>query len=110
MHIIPRCPGPSKTNLHQRFLITAEVSPPKGTDLKEVLTDAELIRGWVDAINVTDNQKAIMRMNPLAVSRALSESRSSIHAADMQGRNRLALQSIFLGICHGYQQHLCHDR
>lgn len=80
------------------FLITAEVSPPKGTDLKEVLADAELIRGWVDAINVTDNQKAVMRMSPLAVSRALLDTgHEVIMQLTCRDRNRLALQSDLLG-------------
>nr|WP_094228446.1 methylenetetrahydrofolate reductase [Methanolobus psychrotolerans] len=80
------------------FLITAEVSPPKGTDLTEMLSDAELTRGWVDALNVTDNQKAIMRMSPLAVSKALLDSgHEVIMQLTCRDRNRLALQSDLLG-------------
>lgn len=80
------------------FLITAEVSPPKGTDLAEMLSDAELTRGWVDALNVTDNQKAIMRMSPLAVSKALLDSgHEVIMQLTCRDRNRLALQSDLLG-------------
>lgn len=80
------------------FLITAEVSPPKGTDLSEVLADAELTRGWVDALNVTDNQRAVMRMSPLAVSRSLIDSgHEVIMQLTCRDRNRLALQSELLG-------------
>jgi 5,10-methylenetetrahydrofolate reductase len=80
------------------FLITAEVSPPKGTDLTDVLSDAELIREWVDALNVTDNQKAIMRMSPLAVSKSLLDSgHEIIMQLTCRDRNRLALQSDLLG-------------
>jgi 5,10-methylenetetrahydrofolate reductase len=80
------------------FLITAEVSPPKGTDLAEMLSDAELTRGWVDALNVTDNQKAIMRMSPLAVSKALLDrGHEVIMQLTCRDRNRLALQSDLLG-------------
>jgi 5,10-methylenetetrahydrofolate reductase len=80
------------------FLITAEVSPPKGTDLAEMLSDAELTRGWVDALNVTDNQKAIMRMSPLAVSKALLDAgHEVIMQLTCRDRNRLALQSDLLG-------------
>ncbi|WP_321429741.1 methylenetetrahydrofolate reductase [uncultured Methanolobus sp.] len=80
------------------FLITAEVSPPKGTDLAEMISDAELTRGWVDALNVTDNQKAIMRMSPLAVSKALLDrSHEVIMQLTCRDRNRLALQSDLLG-------------
>jgi 5,10-methylenetetrahydrofolate reductase len=80
------------------FLITAEVSPPKGTDLAEMLSDAELTREWVDALNVTDNQKAIMRMSPLAVSKALLDhGHEVIMQLTCRDRNRLALQSDLLG-------------
>ena len=80
------------------FLITSEVSPPKGTSLSEVLADAELVRGWVDALNVTDNQRAVMRMSPLAVSKALLDSgHEVIMQLTCRDRNRLALQSDLLG-------------
>ncbi|MDI3485269.1 MAG: methylenetetrahydrofolate reductase [Methanolobus sp.] len=80
------------------FLITAEVSPPKGTGLAEMISDAELTRGWVDALNVTDNQKAIMRMSPLAVSKALLDGgHEVIMQLTCRDRNRLALQSDLLG-------------
>ncbi len=80
------------------FLITAEVSPPKGTDLSETLADAQLIRDWTDALNVTDNQKAIMRMSPLAVSKALLDAdHEVIMQLTCRDRNRLALQSDLLG-------------
>ncbi len=80
------------------FLITAEISPPKGTDLSEALADAELIRDQVDALNVTDNQRAVMRMSPLAVSRALLDAgHEVIMQLTCRDRNRLALQSELLG-------------
>src|SRR3990172_367496 len=44
------------------FAITAEVGPPKGTALAAMLEDAETIWGQVDAINVTDQQSAVMRL------------------------------------------------
>ena len=80
------------------FLITAEVSPPKGTDLSGALADAELLRDWADALNVTDNQKAVMRMSPLAVSKALVDAgHEVIMQLTCRDRNRLALQSDLLG-------------
>lgn len=39
-----------------KFVISAEVGPPKGVDIQEMLQTAELMRGRVDAINVTDQQ------------------------------------------------------
>ncbi|MBP1910443.1 methylenetetrahydrofolate reductase [Methanolobus bombayensis] len=90
------------------FLITAEVSPPKGTDLADMLSDAELTRGWVDALNVTDNQKAIMRMSPLAVSKALLDGgHEVIMQLTCRDRNRLALQSDLLGAYSMGIRNLC---
>lgn len=84
--------------LSNDFLITAEVSPPKGTDLSSVLADAQLIKDWTDALNVTDNQKAIMRMSPLAVSKSLLDAGYEvIMQLTCRDRNRLALQSDLLG-------------
>ena len=47
-----------------KFIITAEISPPKGTDTSRMLRDAALLKGIADAVNVTDNQRAVMRMSP----------------------------------------------
>lgn len=80
------------------FLITAEISPPKGTDLCRALADAELIRGWTDALNVTDNQRAVMRMSPVAVAKTLLDAgHDVIVQLTCRDRNRLALQSELLG-------------
>ena len=48
------------------FAVTAECGPPKGADAEAVLKKAELLKGKVDAVNVTDNQTAIVRMCSLA--------------------------------------------
>jgi 5,10-methylenetetrahydrofolate reductase len=80
------------------FLITSEVSPPKGTDLGEVLADAQVLGDRVDALNVTDNQRAVMRMSPLAVSKMLLDAgHEVIMQLTCRDRNRLALQSDLLG-------------
>jgi len=80
--------------LSDDFLVTAEITPPKGTDLSDALEDAEIIRGLADALNVTDNQRAVMRMSPLAVSKALLDrGHDVIMQLTCRDRNRLALQS-----------------
>jgi methylenetetrahydrofolate reductase (NADPH) len=43
-----------------KFIITTEVGPPKGTDITELEEAAELLRGRVDAANVTDQQSSVM--------------------------------------------------
>jgi 5,10-methylenetetrahydrofolate reductase len=80
-----------------RFVITAEIAPPKGTDVEAALATAEQLR-IVDAINVTDNQGACMRMSPLALSRLLVEQGyEPILQVTCRDRNRMALQSDLLG-------------
>lgn len=81
-----------------KFIITAEISPPKGVDTSGMLKSAAMIKDLVDAINVTDNQRAIMRMSPLAACGILErEGCETIMHLTCRDRNRLALQSELLG-------------
>ncbi len=81
-----------------KFIVTAEISPPKGTDTSFMLKDAGMIKDVVDAINITDNQRAIMRMSPLAACSILSQKGyETIMHLTCRDRNRLALQSELLG-------------
>src|SRR4030042_3524603 len=81
-----------------KFVVTAEVGPPKGTDIKEMLHHMELLKGKVDAANVTDNQSAVMRICSLAVCRLLIEhGLEPILQMTCRDRNRIGLQSDLLG-------------
>ncbi len=81
-----------------KFVVTAEISPPKGTDTGDLLKDASMIKDFADAINVTDNQRAIMRMSPVAACSILeSKGFETIMHLTCRDRNRLALQSELLG-------------
>ncbi|ABE52730.1 methylenetetrahydrofolate reductase [Methanococcoides burtonii] len=91
-----------------RFIVTAEVAPPKGTDISATLEDAELIRGLVDAINITDNQRAVMRMSPIAVGKLLMDAgHEVIVQLTCRDRNRLALQSDILAASALGIENLC---
>src|SRR4030042_649741 len=50
------------------FAVTGELGPPKGNDVSVVKRKADLLRGYVDAVNITDNQTAIVRMSSIATS------------------------------------------
>ncbi|HEY6871122.1 MAG TPA: methylenetetrahydrofolate reductase [Geobacteraceae bacterium] len=81
-----------------RFVITAEVCPPKGCDCAEFLAKARALHGIADAINVTDNQGANMRISPLAAAALLvREGIEPIFQLTCRDRNRMALQSDLLG-------------
>ncbi|MCL7411996.1 MAG: methylenetetrahydrofolate reductase [ANME-2 cluster archaeon] len=80
-----------------KFMVTAEVSPPKGTDLSGVLAEVRQLHGLADAVNVTDNQRAVMRMSPLVLCHRLAETGfETIMHMTCRDRNRLALQSDLL--------------
>jgi len=81
-----------------RFVITAELAPPRGSDMSGFLRMAAFVAPHVDAINVTDNQGANMRMTPLAAAALLvREGIEPIMQLTCRDRNRLALQSDLLG-------------
>src|SRR5512138_753681 len=81
-----------------RFVITAEVYPPKGSDCSGFVEMSRSVSTMVDAINVTDNQGANMRISPLAASAILArEGIEPIYQLTCRDRNRLALQSDLLG-------------
>ena len=78
--------------------VTSECGPPRGSDPEAIRKKAEMIRSYVDAINITDNQTSVTRLCSLA---------SCIHLKLMgieptlqmvtRDRNRIALQSDILG-------------
>ena len=81
----------------RKFVVTSEIGPPKGVDIKEMLEDADLIKSRVDAINVTDLQSSVMRIGSLAVCHLLKDRGiEPIFQVTCRDRNRLALQSDLL--------------
>ena len=79
------------------FVVTAEVGPPKGTNVDACLEEAELLRGLVDALNVTDLQSSVMRLGSLAMCHLLaSRGIEPVYQLTCRDRNRLALQSDLL--------------
>jgi len=82
---------------HGKFVVTSEIGPPKGTDIREVLEDALLVKGKVDAINVTDLQSSVMRIGSMAICHLLKDRGiEPIFQLTCRDRNRLALQSDLL--------------
>ena len=80
-----------------KFVVTAEVGPLKGTDTTEIEEVAELLRGKVDAANVTDQQSSVMRLGSLVVCHLLKEKGlDPVFQITCRDRNRLALQSDLL--------------
>jgi methylenetetrahydrofolate reductase (NADPH) len=80
-----------------QFVVTTEMEPPKGTDLSTFLATAALLRGKVHAVNVTDNQRATMRLSSVGGASVLArEGLEPILQLTCRDRNRMALQSDLL--------------
>jgi methylenetetrahydrofolate reductase (NADPH) len=81
-----------------RFVVTAEIGPPRGANAEAIRRAARALRGWVDAANVTDNQGAMVRLASWAGSLiTLQEGVEPVMQLVCRDRNRMALQSDLLG-------------
>jgi methylenetetrahydrofolate reductase (NADPH) len=92
-----------------KFAITSEIGPPKGTDVTEMLENAELLRGRVHAMNITDQQSSVMRLGSLAASSLLKQRGiEPVFQVTCRDRNRIALQSDLLSAAAlGIENVLC---
>jgi methylenetetrahydrofolate reductase (NADPH) len=82
----------------KQFVITGELTPPKGIDLSKLFATADLLKPSVDAINITESPRARMTMDPRAVARLLLDRGiESIVQVTSRDRNRIAIQSDLLG-------------
>ena len=80
------------------FAVTAEISPPRGASTGPITEAAALLRDWVDAVNVTDNQGSNARLASWAGSlAALAAGLEPVMQMTCRDRNRIALQSDLLG-------------
>ena len=80
-----------------KFLVTAELNPPKGTDLSDLMKKAELLRGWVDAFNLTDSAGANMTMAPIAAAAKMKDAGfEPLIQMTSRDRNRIAVQGDML--------------
>jgi 5,10-methylenetetrahydrofolate reductase len=93
-----KVPGQLETTLRAgRFAVTAELGPPTGADKSPILEKCRYFRGFVDAVNVTDNQAAVVRMSSLMASSFLVQGGlEPVMQLTCRDRNRLALQSEIL--------------
>lgn len=81
-----------------QFVVTGELGPPKSHDAEVIRSKAKLLKGYVDAVNLTDNQTAIVRMSSIAAGAILvQEGLEPVIQMTCRDRNRLAIQSDLLG-------------
>jgi methylenetetrahydrofolate reductase (NADPH) len=104
----------SESNLEKvldagHFAFTGELGPPRGTSAEEVREKAAHLKGKVDAVNITDNQTAVVRMSSWAASILLiQEGLEPNFQMVCRDRNRLAMQGDILGAyADGIRNMLC---
>jgi 5,10-methylenetetrahydrofolate reductase len=80
-----------------KFVITSEIGPPKGTNIEKMLHHIDLLKDKVDALNVTDHQSSVMRFPSIGGCLAIKERGGEpILQVTCRDRNRLALQAELL--------------
>jgi len=92
-----------------RFAVTAELGPPKGPNLEVVERKMGLLTGVCDAINITDNQTAIVRLSSVAACALLAQKGlEPVMQMTCRDRNRLAIQAdVFGAVALGVRNLLC---
>jgi methylenetetrahydrofolate reductase (NADPH) len=82
----------------REFVVTSELTPPKGVDLTDVFAKAASLKGYVDAFNLTESPRARMAIAPAAVARLLLDRGiEPIVQITARDRNRIAIQADILG-------------
>ena len=80
------------------FAVTGELGPPQSADPEVIRKKAALLRGYCDAVNITDNQTAIVRMSSIGAGAiVVQEGLEPVIQMPCRDRNRLAIQSDLLG-------------
>ena len=83
---------------NKKFLITAEVAPPKGGNPQRMLEVAEKLKGRVHSVNVTDGSRAVLRMSSVAASAILLQyGIEPVCQIACRDRNCIGLQADLMG-------------
>lgn len=92
-----------------KFVITSEIGPPKGTNIEKMLHHIDLLKDKVAALNVTDHQSSIMRFPSIGGCLAIKERGGEpILQVTCRDRNRLALQAeLLFAYTRGIRNVLC---
>ena len=87
-----------QATLDKKFLVTAEVAPPKGGNPARMLEVAAKLKGRVHAVNVTDGSRAVLRMSSVAASTILVQHGiEPVCQVACRDRNCIGLQADLMG-------------
>jgi methylenetetrahydrofolate reductase (NADPH) len=79
------------------FVVLAEMEPPKGVDISNMVTHAMRVKGDVDAFVVPEMSNAVMRMSSLGGAMILQgKGMETVIQVNCRDRNRIALQADLL--------------
>jgi len=82
----------------RQFVLCGEIGPPQSCDGDVIRRKLQYFKGYVDAVNITDNQKAVARLSSIASAKIiLDEGVEPIMQMTCRDRNRLAIQSDLMG-------------
>jgi len=92
-----------------KFVVTSEIGPPKGTNIEKMLHHIDLLKGKVDGLNVTDHQSSVMRFPSIGGCLAIKEQGGEpILQMTCRDRNRLSLQAeLLFASTRGIRNVLC---
>lgn len=80
------------------FAVTTEIGPPKNASPQSLIDKAQMLKGFVDAANITDNQTAVVRLSSIASGVHLANSGlEPVIQMTCRDRNRIAIQGDLLG-------------
>ena len=80
------------------FAVTGELGPPQSADGSVIREKAALLKGYCDAVNITDNQTAIVRMSSIGAGTiVVQEGLEPVIQMTCRDRNRLAIQADLMG-------------
>jgi methylenetetrahydrofolate reductase (NADPH) len=92
-----------------KFVVTSEISPPKGTNIEKMCHHIDILKDKVDAINITDHQSSVMRFPSIGGCLYIKEQGGEpILQMTCRDRNQLALQAeLLLAYVRGIRNVLC---
>jgi methylenetetrahydrofolate reductase (NADPH) len=92
-----------------KFITTAEIGPVKGTNVQKMIENIKLLKDRVDALNVTDNQSAVMRYPSIGGCLLIKEQGGEpLFQITCRDRNRLSIQAdLLFAFSRGVENVLC---
>jgi len=92
-----------------KFVVTSEIGPPKGTNIEKMIHHIDILKDKVDALNVTDHQSSVMRFPSIGGCLHIKEQGGEpILQMTCRDRNQMALQAeLLLAYTRGIRNVLC---